>query len=324
MAAITGTTQTYGVGTAGGLREDLEDVIWDLFADETQVTTKLEKIEASAVYHEWLLDSLASPASNIWVEGDDFTASSLTAPTRVGNYCQIMRKDFIVSGTLEEVRKAGRRSELARAAMKRMRELKNDLEFAIVRNQGSSAPAGATGRSMASMESWIATNEILSTSTSAATTPGFSGGVVAAPTDSPSTTAAFTENHLKQAVVAAWSAGGDASMILMSFSQKAVADTFTGIATRFRNVAGNTQASIISAADVYVSDVGQHKLVLHRHVRSSVVLAIDPEYWALAFLRRPRMETLAKTGDAEKRMLLLEATLVCRNEKASAKIVALS
>lgn len=29
MAILTGTTLTYGVGIAGGNREDLEDTIWD-------------------------------------------------------------------------------------------------------------------------------------------------------------------------------------------------------------------------------------------------------------------------------------------------------
>lgn len=324
MGAPTNTTQTYGVGTAGGLREDLEDVIWDLFADENQVQTRLDRgVEATATYHEWLLDNLAAAAANSWAEGDDHTASSLVAPTRVGNHLQILRKDFTVSGTLEEVKKAGRRSEIARAAMKKMRELKNDLEYTIVRNQANTAPAGATARSFAGMESWISTNEILGTTTAGATTPGFISGVVAAPTDG-TTTGAFTEGHLKSAVVGSWSAGGDASMILLGSTQKNAADAFAGIATRYRNVEGNRQASIISAADVFVSDVGSHKLILHRHVRASVVLCIDPEYWALAFLRRPRMETLAKTGDAEKRMILMETTLVSRNEKASAKVVALA
>jgi hypothetical protein len=52
------------------------------------------------------------------------------------------------------------------------------------------------------------------------------------------------------------------------------------------------------------------------------VLVLDPDMWAIAYLRRPFMQQMAITGDADKRMLLLEGTLVCRNEKASAKIVA--
>jgi hypothetical protein len=57
-------------------------------------------------------------------------------------------------------------------------------------------------------------------------------------------------------------------------------------------------------------------------MRTSVVLALDPSYWAVAFLRRPKMEELAKTGDGEKRQIVSEFTLVSRNHNASAKVVA--
>jgi hypothetical protein len=146
---------------------------------------------------------------------------------------------------------------------------------------------------------------------------------VAAPTDG-TTTAAFAESMLKTAVNSAWSNGGDARVILCNTSQKAALDGFAGVATKYNEIKGANQGTIIGAADMYVSDVGNHTVILHRHVRSSVVLCVDPEYWSVAFLRRPRMETLAKTGDAEKRMIVTDFTLVSRNEKASAKVVALS
>lgn len=34
MAQLTGTTDTYDVTTAQGMREDLEDTIWDLFPED--------------------------------------------------------------------------------------------------------------------------------------------------------------------------------------------------------------------------------------------------------------------------------------------------
>ena len=325
MATITTTETAISMGSAGGLREDLEDMIWELYPDETYCLTNLDRVNATGVYHEWTMDALAAAAANIHIEGDDLasSASSYTAPTRAGNYCQIVRKDFTISGTLEEVKKAGRASEVARQAVKQMRELKNDLEYAIVRNQASSAGGSGTGRSMASMESWMATNEVLATTTSGSTTPGFSSGLVAAPTDG-TTTGALTEGVFKTALQNAWTQGGDASVILTGTSQKAAIDAFAGIATKYNNVQGAKQATIIGAADVYVSDVGNHNIILHRHVRSTVVLAIDPQYWAVAFLRQPNMVTLAKTGDAERRMIVAEATLVSRNEKASAKVVSCS
>jgi len=321
MTQIAGTTDVYRIGTAGGVREDLEDVIWDLFAEESWALTNLSHISAEQPYHEWLTDVLTAATANRQIEGDDAAFTTQAAPTRLGNYCQISRKTFLISGTLEVSSKAGRTSELARMAMRNMRELKNEMEYALLRNQASSAGGSATARSSAGMESWMSTNEILATTTSSATTPGFSSGTVAAPTDG-STTGAFTEGSLKSALTASWSAGGMVSTILVGSSQKAAIDTFPGQATRFVNVERTSQASIVGAANVYVSSVGTHTVIMHRHIRATVALCIDPEYWAIAFLRNPFVETLAKTGDGEKRQMLAEYCLVSRNEAASAKVVA--
>lgn len=273
------------------------------------------------------------------MEGDDATFTSLTSPGRYGNYTQILSKTFLVSDTLEATKRAGRGSEVARGAMVKMRELKRDLEYAITRNQIGTVGGNTTGRSMASMETWIggylnnaavgttvtASTAVMSTTTAnTCTTPVTTSGVPGtAPTDG-TTTAAITATNLNNALQGAWSNGGDPSIILCSANNKANIDSFTSIATRFVNVDAATQSPIIGAANVYVSDYGRHTVVLHRYMRSSVVLCLDPNYWALAFLRRPLARQLAKTGDGTKYQLLTEATLVARNWQSSAKVVALT
>ena len=99
-------------------------------------------------------------------------------------------------------------------------------------------------------------------------------------------------------------------------------DTFTGVATRFVDVDRAGQASIIGAANVYVSDFGRHQVILNRYGRDSVVLCLDPSYWAVRYLRKPLKRELAKTGDATKYQILTEWALVARNYKANAKVVA--
>jgi hypothetical protein len=295
-------------------------MIWDLFAEDTYCLTNFPRVEASAVYHEWLLDSLAAAGSNTAIEGNDPTYSTLANPTRVGNYCQITEKQFLVSGTLEAVSKAGRAKEAARQAMKKMRELKNDMEYDICRNHASTAGSAPSARVSAGMESWIATNDIPSVTSTAQTTPGFSSGTVASPTDG--TQAAASEGAFKSVLAAAWAQGGDARTILTNTSTKAVIDGFSGIVTRNIDMtrASPQQAAIIGAANVYVSSYGMHTVVLHRHVRGNVIMCIDPEYWAVAFLRNPFMEEMAKTGDARKYTMRSEWTLVSRNEAASGKL----
>lgn len=335
MAIVTGTTWTGAIASSlsynANVREDLEDVIWLLDPMDTWALSNLDRVEANSTFHEWLSDNLAAAASNIVREGDDASFATAVPAQRLGNYTQIVNKTFVVSDTLEQVKKAGRSSENQRLGTKLLKELKRDMEAAIVGAQASSAGGSATGRSLAGMESWIAgptstsngaNNAVATTATASDTTPGFSGGTVAAPTDA-TTTAALTEATLRAALEGSWTDGGNPRVILAPSAQKKAIDAFTGIATRFVDTQPKAQASIIGAANVYVSSFGDpHMVVLSRYVRSRTVLCLDPDYWALAFLRNPQKKPLAKTGDASKSLIVAEFTLVCRNPAASSKVVA--
>lgn len=333
MALVSGTTITYGVTSAGGMREDLSDLIYDLFPEDTWALSNLDREEASSTYTEWMAQELAAPGPNIQLEGDDATFASLTAPSRYGSYLQISSKTFLVSDTLEAVNKAGRASEVARGAIVKMRELKRDMETRICQNGVSSAGAAGTGRSTAGMEAWIgdatasaggAAQVVLSTTTASATTPPVTSGAPGTtPTDG-NTTGALTAAALNYALQGAWEQGGDARVILCTARQKAVIDTFTGVATRFVDVGRSDQASIIGAANVYVSDFGRHQVILNRYGRDSVVLCLDPSFWAVRYLRKPFKRELARTGDAKKYQILTEWALVARNWKANSKVVACS
>jgi hypothetical protein len=333
MAVISGTTSTHGVGTAGGIREDLSDVIHDLFPEDTWALSNFDREDASSTYTEWLAQELAAPAANIRIEGDDASYASLTAPTRYATHMQISSKDFLASDTLEAVNKAGRKSELARGALVKMRELKRDMESRILGNGISTAGGAGTGRSTAGIESWIgsstasatvANQVVLATSSASATTAPVTSGVAGtAPTDG-STTAALTSTALNLALEGAWEDGGDPRVILVGTSQKRAIDGFTGVATRFVDVDKSAQASIIGAANVYVSDFGKHQVILSRYMRASVVLCLDPDFWAVRYLRKPQKRKLAKTGDAEKYQIITEWGLVARNYKANSKVVACS
>ena len=310
-------------------------MIWELDPMDTWALSNLDKVDAANTFHEWLSDDLAAAAANLVREGDDATYATAFPARRLGNYQQISNKTFIVSDTLESVDKIGRKTEVGRLGTKLLKELKRDMEFALVTNQASSAGGNATARSTAGMESWIAgptslgTNvaaNVIGTTTTAntVTTPGFASGLVAAPTDG-TTTSALSETNLKAALEGSWTDGGNPRVILVGSAQKKAIDAFAGIATRFVDAAPNKQTSIIGAANMYVSSFGDpHMVVLSRYVRSSVVLCIDPDYWAVSFLRRPQTKDLAKTGDATKKLLVTEYGLVCRNPNASAKVVACS
>ena len=130
------------------------------------------------------------------------------------------------------------------------------------------------------------------------------------------TSRAFTEALLKTNIQEVWSQGGDPKVLMVGPFNKGVVSGFTGIATRFRDVPAGSQAEIVGAADVYVSDFGTVNVVPNRFQPEYNAYILDPEYASVAYLRNFRTEVLAKTGDAEKRMLIVEYGLKIRTEKA--------
>ena len=320
MAQATGTTDTYDLV---GLAEDVEDIINDISPMDTPFYQGAKRKKASATLHQWQTDSLASAAANRAIEGDDSTYATASPTTMLSNYCQIAKKTVIVSGTADAVRKYGRKEEFAYQIAKKGRELKRDIEFALIQNQASSAGGSGTARSAAGVESMIAGNRILLTGNSTGTTPGYAAGVWAAPTDGSAT--AMTEGDLVSALEAAWTDGGNASTLMVNSTLKKKFSTFAG-ASSYAGVSVNqgrsVQGVVVNGVDMYVSPFGEHKVVLNRFMRTGTVLCLDMEYWSVAFLRPIKFEERAKTGDATRGEILCEFTLVGDNPDASAKIQA--
>lgn len=323
MAQVSGTTDTTDIV---GMAEDIEDAIHNISPTETPFLSLAGRRTATNTFHQWQTDALAAPAANRQIEGDDASFVTATPTTLLANYCQIARKTVVVSRTADKVKKYGRAKELARLVTKYGKELKRDMEFALVRDQASSAGGSATARSSAGIESMIAGNRILVTTTNGTgTTPGFAAGVWAAPTDG-TANVTVTEPVVVNALEAAWIDGGDPSVIMMNSAQKKQFAAFTG-ATKYAGTyvpqgAKTAQAALIGGVDLYVSDFGSHKLVLNRYMKTSTILCLDPEHIHVAYLDGIKMEDLAKTGDAEKKMLITEFCLVASNPDAHAKIQA--
>lgn len=318
MAQATGTTDTYDLV---GLAEDVEDVIFNISPTETPMLTMAKRKKISATLHQWQTDSLASAAANRAIEGDDSTYATAAPTTMLSNYTQIAKKTVMVSGTADAVRKYGRKEEFAYQIAKKGKELKRDIELALVTNQASSAGGSGTARSSAGIESMIAGNRILGAGNTTGTTPGYSSGTWAAPTDGTAT--AMTEGDLVSALEAAWQDGGDPSVIMVNSTLKRKIATFGG-ANKFSGVQVNqgrtAQAVVIGGVDLYISDFGEHKVMLNRYMRAGTLLALDPEYFSVGFLRAIKFEERAKTGDATRGELLTEFTLIGDNPDAHAKI----
>jgi hypothetical protein len=304
MAQPTNTFDTYD---SIGEREDLSDVIYNISPTDTPFLSSAAKTKATAVLHEWQTDSLAAAATdNAVIEGDEATLDAITATTRLSNSCQIMDKTIVITGTQEAVDKAGRASEIAYQIAKKAKELKRDLEASLTSNNAEVTGSATAARVAGGLRSWVATNDVMGTS-------GTSGGAGNTAAGN-GTQRAFTETLLKSVIKSVWNAGGNPTMVMVGPFNKQKLSGFTGNSTRFD---AGADATLYTSVDVYASDFGQLQVVPNRFSRDREAWVLDMDYWGVAFLRDFTMHELSKTGDSEKRQLLLEATLESRNEAAS-------
>lgn len=320
---VTNTKLTYDLV---GIREDLEDIIYDISPMDTIFMTRAARMRASSTLHEWQTDALDAPVANNQVpEGSDFSAPSQAATTRLKNYTSIGRKDFVISGTSDAVRKAGRAEETAYQTVRNGKALKRDIETHLLAGVGT-ATAGTTNvpRYAAPVESWIYTLNHIRTDNgvtiqTTGTTPAPVSGFARNGTD-PTSATAITTGFLHDALKQSWSAGGEVDTILVPPAIQQTISNLSGIATRFRDVASRQQAQIIASADVYVSAFGSHNVVLSRYMRGSTMLCLDMSTWGIAWLRPIFTENIARTGDATKKMILGEYTLVAKSPTANTKV----
>lgn len=71
---------------------------------------------------------------------------------------------------------------------------------------------------------------------------------------------------------------------------------------------------------VYVSDFGTLDIMPSRFIRTRTAMILETEKWALATLRPFETVDLAKTGDADKKLITVEYTLEARQEKSSGAV----
>ena len=318
MAIVTNTFTKYSVV---GLREDLSSLIANISPEETPFVTNITKRRSvSNTFFEWQQDSLAAAAANAQIDGDDvasFTAT--TATSRLGNYTQILRNDFIIADNLGgSLDLAGRRSEIAYQTAKIGKEQRRDLEFNLSGvNQAAVAGNNTTARKTASLSAFIKTNTSKGTG---GADPTVSSGVVnAARTDG--TQRAFTEAMLKDVIQSAWTEGWSPTMLMVGAFNKRAVSAFAGIAAQRYMAPSDGPTSIIGAADVYLSDFGSVTIVPNRFSRARDAYLIDPDLIEIATLRPMSSQELAKTGDATKFMIIQETGLQV-NQEAGLGIIA--
>jgi hypothetical protein len=295
---------------AKGIREQLSNIISRISPEDTPLQGNVDSEPVSGSLFEWQMDALRAAAANARLQGNDSTFTARTPTTRVGNFTQISGDEFLISGTLEAVDKAGRRSEEAYQLTKAGVQIKRDIEFIIHSNVGGVGGSSVVAPLTATLGAWVKTNTDFG---AGGANPVWASGVPGAGrTDG--TQRAFTETILKNVAQKGYVSGAKFKYISVGPLNKQVVSGFAGIATKTFFQEARKATAIIGAADIYVTDYGTLAIVPNIFQRERDAWFMDPSMIRIGVLRPYMKEQLAKTGDATKYLMLKEWGLKVMNE----------
>ncbi|KAE9509669.1 hypothetical protein FXW30_05030 [Candidatus Liberibacter asiaticus] len=152
---MTIVNNTFITSSSTTNKESLSDVVSRITPEDTPIYSMIKKGTTHSIHPEWVVDDLASPGPNAQLEGDEYSFKTINTPERMGNYTQIMRKSWILSGTQEAVDDVGYILKYKEQKLKKALEIRKDVEFALVSSQGSEK---TSPRKMAALSSWIKKN----------------------------------------------------------------------------------------------------------------------------------------------------------------------
>ncbi len=315
MAVIANTFVTT---SAVGNKEELSDVVSRITPEDTPIYSMITKGKCKSVHPEWETDELAAPAENIVPEGTEYTFGAITPPERLGNYTQIMTKDWIISGTQEVVDEAGNVQKRKYQKLKKGVEIRKDVELAIVTNNAS---VGGATREFGGLPTWIETN---ANRDAGGTNGGFNTGTGLTVAAGNGTQRAFTKVIMDDVMKQGYEEGANFRHLVASPYVKSVFVTFmsdTNVAS-FRYAVDNGKGnSIVANADVYEGPFGKVMIHPNRVMATSGAVArnaffLDTEFLEFLWLRKIQEDKgLAKTGDADKGVIIGEGTLKVKNER---------
>lgn len=314
MAIIANTFQSTGSKTN---REELSDVVNRITPEDTPIYSMIGKGTCESTHPEWIIDTLRAPGANVQTEGDEYIFNAIQAPQRVGNYTQIFRDSFIISNTQERVSEAGDVLKVREQKLKVGIALRKDVEFSIVSNVGS---VGGATRVSAGLPAWITTN---ASRGATGANGGFNTGTGLVAPATNGTQRAFSKALLDNALAAAYSAGANVSDLVTAPYVKSVFVSIMSDANvapfRYAATPGRDN-TMVATADIYEGPYGRVAITMNRVMSQSAGTArnaflIDRNMIDWLWLRKIKEDPdVAKTGDAQKRVLVGEGTLRVKNE----------
>lgn len=314
MAVIANTFTT---ASPRGNRESLSDIVSRITPEDTPIYSMIGKESVKSIFPEWEIDTLAVPAANVQAEGDVYTFSGIQPVTRVGNYTQIMRKEWVVSKTQEAMDNAGQAEKVKEVKLKRGIELKKDTELAILSNNASVA---GQSRVMGGLPSWYTSNVSRGGSGS---NGGYSSGTKLTVAATTGTQRAFAKLLLDTVMQQAYISGANVKTAVVSPYVKSVFVTFmsdTNVAVFRYAVEPDTKRTVIATADYYEGPFGRIAVIPNRVMATSAAVArrvhlLDDEMLSMKVVRPIASDpNVVTNADSTAGVIIGEHTLAVKNE----------
>ncbi len=325
MAQAANTHDRYDLATSGeNVKEQVADRIWNIDPTDCPFTAMAKKTKSTNTLIEFLKDKLdAVDTSNAYVDGDEFSADALVPPVRLQNYHQISKRGLVISRRANKLMKHGRREEVAYEVAKAGDMLKRDVEAILTRNQVAAVGSASVVPTTASLGAWLKTNTNRGATGTDPTLSGTDDGYPNAAAGD-GTQRALSEATLHSIMADTFVEGGKPSVLMVGPVVKGRFSNYmfssgSRIATPYQDHKGSERsgATVLGSVDVFIGDYGALEVTPNRFQRERDVYGLDPRYWAISFIDNMLLETIAQTGDAQKRHLICDYALCSYAEDAS-------
>jgi hypothetical protein len=328
---VTNAFTTY---EAVGNREDLSNAIYNIDPFDTPVMSAIRRRNVKNRLFDWqteflptvlppAIPSMPAPGApggpNAQIEGFVLSNSPAQPTIRQNNVTQISKRDATVSGSQEESDAAGKGSEMAHQMAMSSKVLKSDMETALCSRQArvDGDDTTPTARVTEGIAHWLGRAKDKTGAVAGAVAPGtVTTGLPTLSTDPfpiPGAPIQLTEQMLGDAMQKAYTNGASPTLWVVPPGPKRTVSTFTGRSTT-QVLVGKTE--VVSTVDVIATDFGRVKCIPSRWVPVDIGLLIDQDYAAVSFFRSFRQYLMARSGDAETRMIIVEWGVEMRNALA--------
>lgn len=313
-----------GQGSAISNREDLSNELSILAPEETPILSLCGKGKASATYTEWTVDSLAAPVVTGISEGSDVTSFSdkFADRARLGNYIQLMRRDYLVSNLQQAVTSVGP-ANIAQAEAKSMREIKRDIEATIASDNEMTVENGAgTPYGMRGLGKWIqSTAQATNPVPAAYRTP--SGSIISS---------TLSESSFNAMIGSIFARNGEMNSLTLvaNVALRQLISNFTRATPASAGVTYHvnqdaTSKAITLSVNLYDSDFGLVKIVNGNPScmptgSTNVGYVLNPKYLGFNTLIPMGATRLENQGGGERGYIDVAGTLVVKHPQAHGKI----